>query len=140
MPDLMMLPPDTVALGPKAPAAPAGPMTPLRVLFPLPAKLKPAAAFRKLKVPEVFKVPVNMIQLLNLSSLLSTVRRLDELPLILVAGIFVLVVLIAGLLAAGTTSWWALAYNAVAMLSGGLVVELESESGRVLVVPPRRKT
>jgi hypothetical protein len=49
----------------------------------------------------------------------------------------VLVVLAVGFLAAVMTSWQALAYNAMAALSGGLTVELEPESGAKVIVLKR---
>jgi len=81
------------------------------------------------------KVPVDMIRVLGLGGMLATVRQLDELPLVTVAIVFVVVMLAAGALAAATASWWAMAYNVIALLSGGLTVELEPESGgRVMVL------
>ena len=81
------------------------------------------------------KVPVDMIRVLGLGGVLGTVRQLDELPLVTVAIVFIFVVLVAGALAAATTTWWAMAYNAMALLSGGLTVELEPKSGgRVMVL------
>jgi len=80
------------------------------------------------------QVPVDVIRLLGLSQALGTVRQLDELPLIIVAAVFVCVVVLAGVLGAATASWWAMAYNAIAALSGGLTVELEPESGSQVLV------
>jgi hypothetical protein len=80
------------------------------------------------------KVPVNLIQLLKLGDALATVRKLDELPLIVVAAVFVSVVLIAGLVSAGLTGWQAVAYNSMAALSGGLEVKLEPGDDAKMVV------
>ena len=81
------------------------------------------------------KVPVDMIRVLGLGDALATVRQLDELSLVTVAVVFIIVVAAAGALAAATTTWWAMAYNSMALFSGGLMVELEPESGgRVIVL------
>ncbi len=86
------------------------------------------------------KVPLDMITLLHLSGILTTLRTLDNLPLVVIAVAFILFLLAVGLLAALTTGWWAMAYNAMATLTGGLTVELEPEegSGRVMIVRPRQ--
>ena len=73
------------------------------------------------------KIPVDMVALLDLSSTLSTLRTLDAWVLILVAAVFVVVVLVAGVLAALTAGWQAVAYNRIAAISGGLQVELVPE-------------
>lgn len=83
------------------------------------------------------QLPVDVIRLLGLGQALGTVRRLDELPVVIVAAVFVCVVVLAGVLGAATASWWAVAYNAIAALSGGLTVELEPESGGHVLVLPR---
>jgi|GEM_PF-955886 len=75
------------------------------------------------------KVPVDMVRVLGLSDALAAVRQLDELSLVTVAVVFIVVVAAAGALAAATATWWAVAYNSMALLSGGLTVELEPESG-----------
>jgi hypothetical protein len=76
------------------------------------------------------QLPVDVIRLLGLGQALGTVRRLDELPVVIVAAVFVCVVVLAGVLGAATASWWAVAYNAIAALSGGLTgAEPESGSG-----------
>ncbi len=80
------------------------------------------------------KVPVNLIQLLKLGDTLAAVRKLDELPLIVVAAAFVAVILISGLVSAGLTGWQAMAYNTMAALSGGLEVKLEPGDGTRTVV------
>ena len=80
------------------------------------------------------QVPVDVIRLLGLGQALGAVRRLDELPAIIVAAVFVCVVVLAGALGAATAGWWAMAYNAIAALSGGLTVELEPESGGQVLV------
>lgn len=81
------------------------------------------------------QVRVDMVRVLGLSDALATVRRLDELSLVTVAVVFILVVAAAGVLAAAATTWWAVAYNSMALLSGGLKVELEPASGtRVMVL------
>jgi hypothetical protein len=46
------------------------------------------------------KIPVDLIQLLKLSDALATLRRLDDLPWMVVAAVFVGVVLATGVLAA----------------------------------------
>ena len=84
------------------------------------------------------KVPVDMVHLLNLDNTLTTVQKLDRLPVIVVALAFIAIVLIAGLISAVGTSWQAMSYNSMATISGGLEVELESEDGGVLVL--RRKS
>jgi hypothetical protein len=81
------------------------------------------------------KVNVDMVRVLGLSDVLGAVRQLDELSLVTVAVVFVVIVVGAGAFAAATTTWWAMAYNSMALLSGGLTVELEPESGgRVMVL------
>jgi hypothetical protein len=80
------------------------------------------------------KVPVNLIQLLKLGDALATVRKLDELPLIVVAAVFVGVILISGLVSAGLTGWQAVFYNSMAALSGGLEVKLEPGDGARTIV------
>ena len=72
--------------------------------------------------------------MLGLSDALATVRRLDELSLVTVAVVFVVIVVVAGVFAAATTTWWAMAYNSMALLSGGLTVELEPGSGGKVMV------
>ena len=84
------------------------------------------------------KIPVDMVHLLNLGNTLTTVQKLDRLPVIVVALVFIAIVLIAGLISAVGTSWQAMSYNSMAAISGGLEVELESEDGGVLVL--RRKS
>lgn len=85
------------------------------------------------------QVPVDMVHVLGLGDVLATVRQLDELSLLTVAVVFLVVIVVVGALAAMTTSGWAAAYNAMAALSGGLMVELEPEGGgKVLVL--RKKT
>ena len=80
------------------------------------------------------KIPVDMVNLLNLSSTLSTVRKLDDLAFALVAVVFVGVVAVAGVLAALTEGWQAVAYNRIAAISGGLEVELVPEGeGKVIL-------
>jgi hypothetical protein len=81
------------------------------------------------------KVNVDMVRVLGLGDALAVVRQLDELPLVTVVVVFVLVVAVVGALAAAATTWWAMAYNSMALLSGGLTIELEPESGgRVMVL------
>jgi len=60
------------------------------------------------------KIPVNLIQLLKLSDALATLRRLDDLPWMVVAAVFVGVVLAIGVLSAAFTGWQAFAYNSMA--------------------------
>jgi hypothetical protein len=88
-------------------------------------------------VPLAGKIPVNLIELLKLSDALATVRKLDNLPWIVVAAVFVAVVLVMGLLSAAFTSWQAFAYNSMAALSGGLEVTLESGRNTKMVVMRR---
>jgi len=83
------------------------------------------------------KIPVNLIQLLKLSDALATLRRLDDLPWMVVAAVFVGVVLAIGVLSAAFTGWQAFAYNSMAALSGGLEVKLEPGSGTTMVVVRR---
>jgi Flp pilus assembly pilin Flp len=83
------------------------------------------------------KIPVDMIRLLNLSNTLTTVQKLDQLPVIMVALVFIAVIVIAGLIAAVGTSLQAVFYNSIAAISSGLEVELESEDGSMLIL--RRK-
>ena len=83
------------------------------------------------------KIPVNLIQLLKLSDALSTVRKLDDLPWMVVAAVFVGVVLVIGLLSAMFTGWQAFAYNSMAALSGGLEVTLEAGRDTKMVVMRR---
>jgi hypothetical protein len=83
------------------------------------------------------KIPVNLIQLLKLSDALSTVRKLDDLPWMVVAAVFVGVVLVIGLLSAVFTGWQAFAYNSMAALSGGLEVTLEAGRDTKMVVMRR---
>ncbi len=85
------------------------------------------------------KVPVDMVHLLNLSNTLATVQKLDRLPVIVVALVFIAIVLIAGLISAVGISWQAMSYNSMAAISGGLEVELESEDGRLLVLGKNRR-
>ena len=80
------------------------------------------------------KVNVDMVRTLGLSDVLATVRQLDELSLVTVAVVFVVIVVVAGAFAAVTTTWWAMAYNSMALLSGGLTVELEPRSGGKVMV------
>ena len=70
------------------------------------------------------KIPVDMVALLDLSSALSTLRTLDDWALVVVVLVFVVVVSVAGVLAALTTGWQAVTYNRLAAISGGLEVEL----------------
>lgn len=79
------------------------------------------------------KIPVNMVALLNLTGTLDTVRKLDEGGLALMMGVFVVVVMLAGVLASITTGWQAVVYNRIAAISGGLQVELEPEGRGELV-------
>ncbi len=74
------------------------------------------------------KVPVDMVNLLHLTGTLSTLRTLDRLPLVAIAIVFVLFLLLAGFVVALIASWWAIAYNTMAVLTGGLTVELEPEN------------
>jgi hypothetical protein len=83
------------------------------------------------------KIPVDLIQLLKLSDALATLRKLDDLPWMVVAAVFVGVVLATGVLAAAFTGWQAFAYNSMAALSGGLEVKLEPGSGTTMVVVRR---
>jgi hypothetical protein len=83
------------------------------------------------------KIPVNLIQLLKLSDALATLRRLDDLPWMVVAAVFVGVVVVTGVLSAAFTGWQAFAYNSMAALSGGLEVKLEPGSGTRMVVVRR---
>ena len=83
------------------------------------------------------KIPVNLIQLLKLGDALSAVRRLDDLPWVVVAAVFVGVALAMGLLSAIFTGWQALAYNSMAALSGGLEVTLEPGRDTHMVVMRR---
>jgi len=83
------------------------------------------------------KIPVNLIQLLKLSDALATLRRLDDLPWMVVAAVFVGVVVATGVLSAAFTGWQAFAYNSMAALSGGLEVKLEPGSGTRMVVVRR---
>jgi hypothetical protein len=83
------------------------------------------------------KIPVNLIQLLKLSDALSTVRRLDDLPWMVVAAVFVGVVLVTGLVSAVFTGWQAFAYNSMAALSGGMEVTLEPGRDTKMVVMRR---
>jgi hypothetical protein len=48
-------------------------------------------------------------------------------------GVFVVVVMLAGVLASITTGWQAVVYNRIAAISGGLQVELEPEGRGELV-------
>jgi hypothetical protein len=80
------------------------------------------------------KIPVDLIQLLKLGDALSIVRRLDALPWVMVAAVFVGLILAMGLLAAVFTVWQALVYNSIAALSGGLEVTLEPGRDTNMVV------
>ena len=80
------------------------------------------------------QVPVDMVRVLGLGDALAAVRQLDELSLVTVAVVFIVVVAAAGALAAATMTWWAMSYNSMALLSGGLIVELEPESGGKVMV------
>lgn len=71
------------------------------------------------------KFQIDLIPLLKLSDTLATLRKLDELPALVIAAIFVLIVLAAGLFNAITNGWQAHAYNSLAALSGGLEVQVE---------------
>jgi hypothetical protein len=88
-------------------------------------------------VPLAGKIPVNLIQLLKLSDALATVRKLDNLPWMVVAAVFLGVVLAIGVLSAAFTGWQAFAYNTLAALSGGLEVKLEPGSDTTMVVVRR---
>lgn len=78
------------------------------------------------------KIPVDMVRVLNLDQALVTVQRLDQMPALVVIAAFVIVILIAGVIAAISAGWQAQSYNTLAALSGGLEVELEAEDGRTL--------
>ena len=85
------------------------------------------------------KIPVDMVRLLNLSNTLTTIQKLDQLPVIMVALVFIAVMVIAGLIAAVGTTLQAMFYNSIAAISGGLEVELESEDGGVLILRKKLK-
>ncbi len=81
------------------------------------------------------KAQVDLIPLLKLSDALATLRKLDELPLLVVAAIWLLVVVAAGVFTAVTDGWQAYAYNSMAALSGGLEVQVESaDKGKMIVL------
>jgi hypothetical protein len=81
------------------------------------------------------KVQVDLIPLLKLSDALATLRKLDELPVLVVAAILLLVVVVAGLFTAITDGWRAYAYNSMAALSGGLEVQVEPvDKGKMIVL------
>ena len=80
------------------------------------------------------KIQVDFIPLLKLSDALTTLRKLDELPVLVVAAIFVLIVLVAGLFTAITNGWQAYAYNSMAALSGGLEVQVEPVGEEKMIV------
>lgn len=71
------------------------------------------------------KTQIDLIPLLKLGDALAMLRRLDELPVLVVGAIFILIVLAAGLYTAITSGWQAYAYNSMAALSGGLEVQVE---------------
>ena len=83
------------------------------------------------------KIQVDLIPLLKLSDALTTLRKLDELPVLVVAAIFVLIVLVAGLFTAITNGWQAYAYNSTAALSGGLEVQVEPVGEEKMIVVRR---
>ena len=85
----------------------------------------------------VGKVQIDLIPLLKLNDALATLRKLDELPLLVVAAIFVAVVIIAGLFTAITNGWQAYAYNSMAALSGGLEVQVEPVGEEKMIVVRR---
>ncbi len=85
------------------------------------------------------KIPVDMVRLLNLSNALATIQKLDQLPVIMVALVFIAVMVIAGLIAAVGTTLQAMFYNSIAAISGGLEMELESEDGGVLILRKKLK-
>jgi len=76
----------------------------------------------------------NLISALKLSDALVTLQRLDDLPLIVVASVFVIVVLVGGLFAAVTAGWQAFVYNVITTLSGGLIVEVEPAGKDKMIV------
>lgn len=86
------------------------------------------------------KIDLDMIRLLKLGDALATLRKLDELPLVVVAVAYLVVVVIAGTLSAVFTGWQAFAYNSMAALSGGLIVEVEPEGESRMIVVRGRKT
>ncbi len=81
-------------------------------------------------------VPIDVVDLLHLTNVLNLVSTLDRLPVVVIALVCILFLLAAGILVAITMSWWSIAYNAMALLTGGLTVELEPQdgNGRVMVV------
>ncbi len=80
------------------------------------------------------KFQIDLIPLLKLSDTLATLRKLDELPVLVVAAIFILIVLAAGLFNALTSGWQAYAYNSMAALSGGLEVQVEPAGEDKIIV------
>jgi hypothetical protein len=86
----------------------------------------------------VGKFQIDLIPLLKLNDALATLRKLDELPLLVVAAIFVAIVIVAGLFTAITNSWQVYAYNSMAALSGGLEVQVEPMGEEKVIVVRKR--
>ena len=90
-----------------------------------------------LDITLVGKVPMDMVRLLNLNNMLTDVQRLDQVPAIVVIAVFVMVVLIAGSVTALFNGWQAMAYNSMAAMSGGLMVQVDPEDGARTVILKR---